>query len=347
MSRLHFTSPKLTSSHSSHLPPPHPFTPPPIALLACVLRRHSLSLRFSFTRVFTHRLASSNTRVPAIPTMNETPVTPAPNRLDIDVNDYTATQRRPPHIWTSGQRVVLAWLGSYENPFKDITILFNAAFKNELGNNGPLSIGAITSMWYCMELDSKEQDALRLLHASSYSLPGGSFGKDTRSFLEGIASSLGVILRKRSPDSKPRPTKATRSPNSNLKKRKAAVQDHSSHDTFPTITSVRDNSNIPSQTPTGQINNASPPRHYQSDEPGIQFGLPSPPPTFQRASKKLKTSFQNSPDSPLTQRISKYSNPEQLPELAFRAFSLSSFTSFTSSGLYVQTRFPLYLVDLD
>ena len=127
-------------------------------------------------------------------------------------DDYTATKRKPTNIWTSNQRVLLAYLASHDNTWKDITKLFNSCFQHDMSNQEGLSQGAITSMHYCMELRSDEEAALTSLTTPISSNQPFRFDSLIKVLVDQTAKSLGINLIARTPNSVPRATRLSKQP---------------------------------------------------------------------------------------------------------------------------------------
>ena len=130
----------------------------------------------------------------------------------VALDDYTAVKRKPTNNWTGNQRVLLAFLVSHEISWKDVTRLFNACFQNDLINQEGLSIGALSSMHYCMELCPDEEAAVKLLTNPASSIQSFCFESLTKALIKQIAKHLSIQLIPRQPGSIPRPTKHSKQP---------------------------------------------------------------------------------------------------------------------------------------
>ena len=252
-----------------------------------------------------------------------------------DGSDYTAVARRPVNIWTSKQRIVLAWLASHDNSWSEVTRIFNAYFKDELPDKNGLTRGAVSSMAHGMELNDYEEDTLAMIEKLSSSIWDYKFATETVQFVENIARSLGIIPVRRNSDSVTQPKRVARCLTKKTSKRKASELDsliirHSS-----TTIPERDRGDIGPQTPIKQANNSPIRRFAQSPRHDVFTGFPTPPSTLNPASKRPKVLVQNVPFRKPARTALEAPDPKDLPALAFRAFSKSSFSTYTSSGLYV------------
>lgn len=228
-------------------------------------------------------------------------------------SDYTPIKKRSRNNWTAMQRVILAWLASYANEWAEIATVFNAFFKAELTSPSGLSTGAITTMFYYMELNPSERATLSLLQSPSTSPNNASFESTTRSSIMKLANGLNITLLEKEPGMGQRTTKSTSSSQMPHRKRKVSVSNSFDFD---------ENENTPHaypQTPTKQL-----------------FGVTHksyPTPVSPEAPRKLVKI--STPSEPALSAIAKKCRTpasKNLAGLGFRAFYPGSHTLFTASG---------------
>ena len=112
-------------------------------------------------------------------------------------SDYSRIERKPSHKWTVSHHLTLAFLASlYENSWKELTIVFNAFFSNELGHPDGLSSAALASMYHDMKRGRTGKDAMGLLQRTAFPFVSGPTCVDQNA-IEQTATELGIQLIKR------------------------------------------------------------------------------------------------------------------------------------------------------
>lgn len=229
---LHFTF--LTRRLHSSIPP---ILRPPYSSAFTVFAYYSSSSLFQLVlpilssrmRHFKH-IEMFSQKTPVEDTFEE-----APNKRLAPCNDYSAVTRRPNHEWTSTQKVILAWLASsYENSWLDLTKLFKAYFIDELPDQPTLSVGAISSIYYCMHLHSDEEAAVSKLRSANILRNAVSFEDSVRALVKRLAADLEIELVCRNPGGPSRTKKAMKSYDGHQTKRKASNLDDSTWEDGPT-----------------------------------------------------------------------------------------------------------------
>ena len=242
-------------------------------------------------------------------------------------NDYSKIEHKPRHKWTVEQHITLAFLAKlYENPWKDITNVFNNYFAIHNG----LSPGALESMYYDMERGKTGKDAIKLLQRTAFTFIAEPTRVD-QAAIEQTATKLGYQLIKRPlgvlfEGLKP-PKKQRRA------KRKAPVLEEdtdflSEPEATRRAPKKRQHPNTIPQTPDSH------------NSLGARNGLLTPPMTISRQSVP-------SPKRPAV-IISQQSvaTPKWLPPIAYRAFCSRSQGSYTKeqgfcAGAFMDSEVPL------
>lgn len=233
-------------------------------------------------------------------------------------SDYSAVARKPNHDWTSNQRVLLAWLAlSYNNSWADLATIFNAYFQDELLGQNALSLGAFTSMWYCMELRPDEEAALSALKTPDLSRNNVGFQNSARAFVKRLAVDLEIELIDRQLGAPMRAKKAMNFHDSHLMKRNAANLDDSVLDNDPTTSLPITMSQMEVRTPDKSHLNLFPQTPTQMNFQDRMSVYPTPS-SSERPKKQPKLMAPDSSRGPVLKQASTH---KKLAALGFRAFS--------------------------
>lgn len=283
------------------------------------------------------------------------PSSPIRSLRSHEVYDYGATERNLSNRWTPRQRTALMLLKNcYNNDWKDISLIFNKLFLEELPRKEKLTEQALKSQWY--DIGKGRQDGTITSAMPRWPYPTAMTATHLviQNLLEKTAKTLGVALVRK------KPSLPLISPCARMNKRKREV--YEPDENRLSVDSARtdfltdgdeDNSGLTSRptarrlftTPKKTVHHdhnyglMSPPNskkakqyHPQSDIP--QFSAPTTLPI--RASPKppkadiLPSSLPNG--TQLAYKPTPYTGPKPLPLLGFRAFGPLSQGTNSSAG---------------
>ena len=232
------------------------------------------------------------------------------------------------HKWTVSHHLTLAFLvRSYENPWQDITDVFNKYFSRELRKPNRLSSSAVASMHHDMQRGITGKDAMKLLRETAFSFTTEPTIVDQKS-IERTANKLGIHLIERLLGAPSRGTQPLKKA-----KRKAAVLDEetdflSEGESAPQSPNKRQHREPAPQTPDRQS-------HL-----GARNGLLTPPATVSQQPVLTPSRLSITMNQPWIP------TPKRLPPVAYRAFSSRSQGSYSKeqgfcAGAFVGSDVPL------
>ena len=247
----------------------------------------------------------------------------------ISCDNYHAVTRGPLNQWTANQRVVLAYLASFDIAWREKTRIFNAFFRDEMPTESGLTQGAVNTMWHSMTLLPDEEAALSKLKGPCSSAKAVSFERLTRTLLERIANDLGIDLVEKKLSSHVETTRTTTPSPVFLKKRKlddidVHAPDRESRKTYSMT-----------QSPEELVSNTCPQTPEKILSPYPHDPYPTPP-TSGKPVKRVRFTTPVSP-SEVAAQLYRDSISSDSDTLAFRAFSERSHGINTSDCLYASS----------